>query len=99
MVAALGKLSRDERKKITVSYDNMCHIDSLHIARRPLPLPGNLSHLWLDVNKIIDSLHIRNHRDKKCHEKYHPSQVKDSNETYNTMSANRRLPGFPGLKR
>ena len=86
MVAALGKLSRDERKKITVSYDNMCHIDSLHVARRPLPLPGNLSHLWLDVNKIIDSLHIINHRDKKCHEKYHPSQVKDSNETYNTMS-------------
>lgn len=58
MVSALGKLSRDERKKITLSYDNMCHIDSLHVARRPLPLPGHLSHLWLDVNKIIDSLHI-----------------------------------------
>ncbi|XP_065896620.1 uncharacterized protein [Dysidea avara] len=86
MVSALGNLTRDERKMITLSYDNMCHIDCLHVARNPLPLPGNLSSLWLDVNKIIDSLHIKNHRDRKCHEKYHPKSVKDHNEAYNTMS-------------
>ena len=86
MVAALGKLSRAERQNITLSYDNMCHVDNLRVARQPLPLPGDLSHLWLDVNKIIDSLHIKNHRDRTCHERFDPAKVKEKHSSYNTMS-------------
>ena len=86
MVAALGKLTREERKDITLSYDNMCHVDNLRVAKNPLPLPGDLSHLWLDVNKIIDSLHIKNHKDKTCQKKYNPSNLKDVNPDFNTMS-------------
>ena len=50
LIAAFG------RKRITVSYDNMCHLNNLKVARCPLPLPGDLAHIWLEVNKIIDDL-------------------------------------------
>ena len=62
-IAAFGKKSREEWKKVTVSYDNMCHLNNLKVARRPLPLPGNLAHIWMDVNKIINDRHIKNHKD------------------------------------
>ena len=54
MIAALRDLSREERKKVVLSYDNMCHLDNLKVAKKPLPLPGDLSHMWSDVGKIID---------------------------------------------
>ena len=70
MIAALGSLTREERKKVVLSYDNMCHLDNLRVARKPLPLPGDLKFLWLDIKKIIDTLHIYNHKDPKCHQPY-----------------------------
>ena len=45
---------------------NMCHLNNLKAAKKPLPLPGDPQYLWLDVTKIIDELHIKNHADKKC---------------------------------
>ena len=86
MVAALRDLSREERKKVVLSYDNMCHLDNLKVAKKPLPLPGDLSHMWSDVGKIIDSLHIANHRDKRCQEVYSPLKVKEENPHFNSMS-------------
>ena len=41
LVAALGHMNRPERQKTIVSYDNMCHLDNLKVAKKPLPLPGN----------------------------------------------------------
>ena len=84
LIAAFGHKSREERKRIIVSYDNMCHLNNLKVAKKPLPLPGDLQYLWLDVTKIIDELHIKNHADKKCIEKYNPKEV--LSEDMNTMS-------------
>ena len=40
MMAALKHLSQDERKQVTLSYDNMCHVDNLRVAKKELPSPG-----------------------------------------------------------
>ena len=86
MIAALGKLTREERKKVVLSYDNMCHLDNLRVAKKVLPLPGDLKYLWLDIKKIIDTLHTRNHKDRRCHQLYNPDELKQQNPTFNTMS-------------
>ena len=46
----------------------MCHLDNLKVAKKELPLPGDLKYVWLDIKKVIDSLHLQNHKDEKCHE-------------------------------
>ena len=63
----------------------MCHVDHLKIAQKPLPLPAPFQSIWLDITKIIDSLHIKNHRDKRCHELYHPDKIKETHPDVNTM--------------
>ena len=40
LVAAFGKQKRDDWRKLYLSYDNMCHLDNLKVAKKPLPLPG-----------------------------------------------------------
>ena len=86
LLAAFGDESRDEWKKVILSYDNMCHVDNLKVAKRELPLPGDLKYIWQDITKIIDTLHINNHVDEQCRRKYDPSSVKELNPTFNTMS-------------
>ena len=46
---------------------------------------GDLKSIWKDINKIIDSLHIKNHVDKRCREVYNPQTLKEDNPTFNTM--------------
>ena len=82
---SVGQKSREERKDIIVSYDNMCHLNNLKVARKPLPLPGDLKYLWLDVQKIIDTLHMKNHSDPRC-EQYNPAKVLPEDSDMNTMS-------------
>lgn len=72
---------------IILCYDNMCHLDGLKAAKEPLPLPPPYNQMWIDIQKIIDSLHIRNHVDQKCKEKYAPDKVKKENPSFNTMAA------------
>ena len=45
-MAAFGHKSREERKRTIVSYG---HLNDLKAAKKPLPLPGDLQYLWLDV--------------------------------------------------
>jgi len=85
MLSAFAKMTQESRKKIILSYDNMCHFNNLKVARKPLPLPGNFSNMWLDVKKIIDTLHIHNHKDERCRELYSPDHVKKENPQMNTM--------------
>ena len=82
MLSAFAALSR-ELRKIILSYDNMCHLNNLKVARSPLPLPSDFSHMWLDVKKIIDTLHIQNHKDKLCRELYSPESMKLTNPNTN----------------
>ena len=79
-------LTRDERKK-TLSYDNMCHLNNLKVAKNPLPLLGDFKHLWTDIQKIriTDRLHITNHKDKRCKDLYNPEMLQKEHLEINTM--------------
>ena len=91
VVSFLYKVLKDrpehEWENIILAYDNMCHLDALKVANAKLPLPAPYCNMWLKVTKIIDSLHIRNHVDKRCLEKYHPRQVKEKFPKLNLMAA------------
>ena len=39
-----------------------CNVDRLKLMRKPLPRSGELSHVWQDIGKVIDPLHISNHK-------------------------------------
>ena len=86
MVTAFANTTREDMRKVVISYDNMCNLDNVKVAKEPLPLPYNLQYMWLDVCKIIDSLHIRNHKRKECHIDYNPVKLKNEHPSYNTMS-------------
>lgn len=88
MYPELMELTEDEQRRrlqdYTLCYDNICNVDALGAAKEDLPLPGPLSDIWKTVKKAIDRLHIRNHKDQKCHELYHPDDNLPS--SYNTMA-------------
>ena len=42
--------------------------------------------IWQDIRKIIDTLHIWNHKDSRCKQMYSPEIIKEEHPTYNTMS-------------
>ena len=44
-----------------------------------------MKYIWKDVRKIIDKLHIRNHRDQRCKEKYSPEEMKKEEPGFNTI--------------
>ena len=48
LVAAFGKKTREDWKKVIVSYDNMCH---LKVSKKLLPLPGDLAYIWHNVTR------------------------------------------------
>ena len=72
---------------IYIAYDNMCHVDGLKVVRKPLPFPAPFDLMWTAINKIIDSLHISNHKDAKCKEKYDPAKLKEHLPNMNIMAA------------
>lgn len=73
--------------KVVLAYDNMCHLDGLKAARRPLPWRAPWDKAWISISKIIDVLHMRNHKDKLCKEKYDPAPFKEELPQGNTMAA------------
>ena len=82
-----------------LAYDNMCHLDGLKAAQEDLPLPPPFHTMWKKVDKIIDSLHIRNHIDPKCQEIYHPKRVKEKNPHFNLMCAEQTFAWLSRYKR
>ena len=72
-------------KSITLSYDNMCHVDNMKICRKDLPLGAPLNTTWKDMGKVIDRLHLRNHKDPKCKREYNPEGKLP--KEYNSMAA------------
>ena len=64
--------------KMYLSYDNMyskfiifdlfsvmCNVDRLKLLKKALPLVGKFSEIWLNIGKVIDPLHIKNHKVRK----------------------------------
>ena len=63
---------------VFLAYDNMCHLDGLKAAKNPLPWAAPWDREWMSIQKIIDSLHIRNHKDQSCKESYNPANLNTS---------------------
>ena len=99
MLAAFSHMTREDRQKKILTYDNMCHLDNLKVAKKPLPLPGDWQHMWLDITKIIDSLHIANHKDRRCRETYSPQQLKKDHPHMNTMCCEQTFAWLSRYKR
>ncbi|XP_078376881.1 uncharacterized protein LOC144660166 [Oculina patagonica] len=87
LIVVLKGLDPSTWCQLYLAYDNMCHVDGMRIAKKPLPLPQPYSHMWLKINKIIDSLHISNHKDSNCKLKYDPLSLKEELPDVNTMAA------------
>jgi len=83
----LKSLNPANWSKVFVAYDNMCHLDGLRAAKNLLPWPSPWDKAWISVKKIIDSLHMKNHKDKACKERYNPSCLKEELPNGNTMAA------------
>ena len=75
-----------------LAYDDMCHADGMRVASRALPFPSPLDKVWQLLVKVIDKLHIRNHKDKKCKINYSP-------DGFNTMAAEQTFVWGSRLKR
>ena len=65
----------------------MCHLNGMRASKNPLPLPSLWDKAWTSISKIIDSLHISNHKDASCKEKYNPEKIKQEIPGGNTIAA------------
>ena len=65
----------------------MYNVDQLKLLREPLPLAGPFANIWLGVNKVIDPLHIKNHKRPECKTLYSPDNVKQDWPEANLMIA------------
>ena len=50
--SVLQQLPKDQWKDVILSYDNMCHLDSMIVANKPLPLPSSYDRMWMDITKV-----------------------------------------------
>ena len=64
-------------------YDNMCQLGSLKAAKDELPLPPPYHMTWRNITKIIDRLHLANHKNPQCKELYSADNALPPG--YNTM--------------
>ena len=78
-------LNLGTRDKITLAYDNMCNLDKLRAAKNPLPLDKPMDEIWMNVEKIIDVFHFKNHRSEQCKKLYSPDTVKQNHPHWNTQ--------------
>ena len=83
----LKDVPEEEWEEFILSYDNMCNVRRMLCARQPLPLNPPFDKLWLKVTKVIDRLHLRNHKNKQCHEIFSPEPFKEKNPHLNTPVA------------
>lgn len=54
---------RNAPTTLYITYDNMCNLDRLLVAKKPLPLPAPFYDIWGSVQKIIDTFHLLNHKE------------------------------------
>lgn len=79
--------SQSDWSDFTLSYDNMCNVDRMHVAKEPLPIRPPYDKLWLEINKVIDKLHLKNHKNPRCKEVYNPEALKEKFPKLNTPIA------------
>ena len=64
--ARFKDMPKEHWEDFILSYDNMCNLDKLRVSKKPLPLPEPYDKIWLKVRKIVDRLHMRNHKNPDC---------------------------------
>ena len=52
LLRVVESIPRDKWGSVVLAYDNMCHLDSLKVARKPLPLPKPFDEMWLAITKV-----------------------------------------------
>ena len=62
------------------------HLDRLKAAQNPLPLEKPLDRVWMDVHKIIDVFHFKNHTSSRCKQLYNPAIYKSEHPFWNTQA-------------
>ena len=72
--------------EVVLAYNNMCNLAKLKIARNPLPLPLPLADVWMNVIKIIDTFHFKNHISPKCRDEFSPHKVESDHPDYSTQA-------------
>ncbi|KAJ7386008.1 hypothetical protein OS493_012341 [Desmophyllum pertusum] len=77
-----------------LSYDNMCNVDKMKAAKEALPLEAPYDKLWLSVTKVIDLLHLQNHKNEQCHKLFNPEVLKIKFPKLTHQSQNRLSYGF-----
>ena len=71
--------------KYFLSYDNVCNLSNMKLWREPLPIKS-FANLWQDnLIKIIDSIHLHNHKRESCHKNFNPKILKEKLPDGNTM--------------
>ncbi|XP_055349073.1 uncharacterized protein LOC129595962 [Paramacrobiotus metropolitanus] len=77
--------------KYFLCYDNMCNLCRLKALKEPLNhvLPEGYDNMFNIINKIVDGLHMSNHRREDCHVLYNPNKFSDVHPevSRNTMAA------------
>ena len=48
----LQDLPTEKWQDVVLAYDNMCHLDSMKVASKPLPLSSPFDRMWLDITKV-----------------------------------------------
>ena len=72
-------------KRYFFAYDNVCNLANMKLWREPLPI-RSFPNLWKDnLIKIIDSLHLHNHKRSSCHVNFNPNVLKKELPNANTM--------------
>lgn len=83
----LQGIPEEEWEDFFLAYDNMCNLDRLRATKKSLPLAPPFNNLWFKINKVIDRLHIRNHKRPECKTKYSCDDLKAKIPGLNTPVA------------
>ena len=62
---------------VVLNYDNICNVDRLLMMRKPIPLSGHMSTFWSRITKVINNVHLGNHKRAECQESYNPEKIKN----------------------
>lgn len=80
----LKDIPEEEWENFILSYDNMCNVCKMVCVKKPLPLEPPFDTMWLKITKLIDRLHLCNHKNKLCQEIYSPEPLKEKYPNLNT---------------
>ena len=85
-LVSLARANGGKKQHVALAYDNMCNLAKLKAAKVPLPFPPPLDKLWLDVEKVIDVFHFKNHISADCQKNFSPTKLKEKYPHFNTQA-------------